>query len=71
MLITSELIIIYANSRAVQKQRNKMVRNDDGGEVAKLDVDEDGCDGGIILMTVGVESLINMLVNSYLLILLM
>ena len=70
MLITSELIIIYDNSRAVQKQRNKMVRNDDGGEGAELDVDEDGCDGRIILMTVGVESWINMLVNSYLLILL-
>ena len=56
MLITSELIIIYDNSRTVQKQRNKMVRNDDGGEGAKLDVDEDGCDSRIILMTVGVES---------------
>ena len=70
MLITSELIIIYDNSRAVQKQRNKMVRNDDGGVGTELDVDEDGYDSRIILMTVGVESWINMLVNSYLLILL-
>ena len=47
MLITSELIIMYDNSRTVQKQRNKMVRNDDGGEGTG-----DDCDGGFILMTV-------------------
>ena len=62
MSISSELIIIYDNSRAVQKQRNKMVKNDDGGLGAKLDVEvdvdevEDDCDGGIILVTVDVES---------------
>ena len=54
MLISSELNIIYDNSIAVQKQRNKMVKNDDGGVGAKLDVevdvdeDEDDCDSGII-----------------------
>ena len=71
MLISSELNIIYDNSIAVQKQRNKMVKNDDGGVDTKLDVevnvdvdeDEDDCDSGIILKT-------NMLVNSLLLILL-
>ena len=47
-----------------------MVKNDDGGVGAKLDVevdvdeDEDDCDSGIILKTVGVESCINMLVNT-------
>ena len=71
MLISSELNIIYDNSIAVQKQRNKMVKNDDGGVDTKLDVevnvdvgeDEDDYDSGIILKT-------NMLVNSLLLILL-
>ena len=48
MLISSVLNIIYDKSRAVQKQRNKMVKNDDGGVDAELDVevgvdkDEDG-----------------------------
>ena len=55
MLKASELINIYDNSRTVQKQKNKMVRKDDGGEGAKLDVTGDVCDSGFILMTVGVE----------------
>ena len=58
MLISSELNIIYDNSIAVQKQRNKMVKNDDGGVDTKLDVevnvdvgeDEDDCDSGIITL---------------------
>ena len=70
MLKASELINIYDNSRTVQKQKNKMVRKDDGGEGAKLDVTGDVCDSGFISMTVSVESWISVLVYSYLLILL-
>ena len=40
----------------MQKQKNKMVRKDDGVEGAKLDVTGGVCDSGFISMTVGVES---------------
>ena len=58
MLKSSELRNRYVNRRTVQKQKHKMVRNDDGGAGAgtsELDVNGDVCGSGFILMMVGVQ----------------